>query len=110
MSVPELEKVLHRLKRAGFKVRSKKPAAKSSRPLADDPQSKKIRSLWLSLHEAGAVKNPSEAALAAYVKRITGIDALQWINNEQAALVIETLKQWKRRIPGKANGQHQEVI
>jgi phage gp16-like protein len=93
-----LEKVLHHMKNAGFRVRRKKPQTASNRPLADDPQSKKIRALWLSLHEAGAVKNPSEAALAAYVKRITGVDALQWISSEQASRVIETLKQWVNRI------------
>jgi phage gp16-like protein len=99
MSVPELEKVFHHMKRAGFKVRHKESSKASNRPLADDPQSKKIRALWLSLHQAGAVRNSSEAALAAYVKRITGVDALQWISSEQASRVIETLKQWVNRIP-----------
>ena len=71
LTIPELEKVLEHLKRSGFKVRSKsksapKPAqAKPSRPLAQDLESKKIRALWLFLHELGAVKNPSEEALAA---------------------------------------------
>lgn len=75
LTIPELEKVLEHLKRSGFKVRSKaKPAqAKPSRPLAQDGESKKIRALWLFLHELGAVKNPSEEALAAYVKRIAGV-------------------------------------
>ena len=86
LTIPELEKVLEHLKRSGFKVRSKaKPAqAKPSRPLAQDGESKKIRALWLFLHELGAVKNPSEEALATYVKRIAGVDALQWISGEQA--------------------------
>ena len=57
LTIPELEKVLEHLKRSGFKVRSKaKPAqAKPSRPLAQDGESKKIRALWLFLHELGAV-------------------------------------------------------
>jgi len=99
LTIPELEKVLEHLKRSGFKVRSKaKPAqAKSSRPLAQDGASKKIRALWLFLHELGAVKNPSEEALAAYVKRIAGVDALQWINGEQAERLIETMKKWAMR-------------
>lgn len=99
LTVPELEKVLEHLKRSGFKVRSKgKPAqAKLSRPLAQDGESKKIRALWLFLHELGAVKNPSEEALAAYVKRIAGVDALQWINGKQAERLIETMKKWAMR-------------
>lgn len=104
LTVPELEQVLEHLKRSGFKVRSKgkqaKPKAvkaKPSRPLAQDAESKKIRALWLFLHELGAVKNPSEEALAAYVKRIAGVDALQWISGEQAERLIETMKKWAMR-------------
>ena len=103
LTIPELEKVLEHLKRSGFKVRSKsksapKPAqAKPSRPLAQDLESKKIRALWLFLHELGAVKNPSEEALAAYVTRIAGVDALQWISGEQAERLIETMKKWAMR-------------
>ncbi len=99
LTIPELEKVLEHMKRSGFKVRSKvKPAqAKSSRPLAQDAESKKIRALWLFLHELGAVNNPSEEALAAYVKRMVGVDALQWINGEQSERLIETMKKWAMR-------------
>ena len=104
LTVPELEQVLEHLKRSGFKVRSKgKPAkpkavkAKPSRPLAQDAESKKIRALWLFLHELGAVNNPSEEALASYVKRIAGVDALQWISGEQAERLIETMKKWAMR-------------
>lgn len=100
LTVPELEKVLEHLKRSGFKVRSKakQPApAKSSRPLAQDAESKKIRALWLFMHQIGVVKNPSEEALASYVKRITGVDALQWINGDQAETLIESLKKWAMR-------------
>ena len=71
--------------------------AKPSRPLAQDGESKKIRALWLFLHELGAVKNPSEEALATYVKRIAGVDALQWISGEQAERLIETMKKWAMR-------------
>lgn len=104
LTIPELEKVLERLKRSGFKVRSKvKPAqAKPSRPLAQDGESKKIRALWLFMHQLGVVKNSSEDALAAYIKRIVGVDALQWISGEQAETLIETLKKWAMRfLPGE---------
>jgi hypothetical protein len=44
------------------------------------------------------VKNPSEAALASYVKRLTGVDRLEWLSTEQASSVIETLKKWQKRM------------
>lgn len=101
------KKVLDHLKACGFKVRSSNKAegakrAQPSRALAADPESKKIRALWLMLFDLGAVKNPSEAALNAYVKRLTKVDDLHWINGEQAETVIETLKKWAMRfLPAK---------
>lgn len=105
LSVPKLEQVLEHMKRAGYVVRSKNPKNGKtgpgkpalSRPLALDQESKKIRALWLFLHETGIVKNSSEAALAAYVKRITKVDALQWLDGDQSHTVIETLKKWAMR-------------
>lgn len=90
------KKVLDHLEACGFK--RTKP---QQRALADDPQSKKIRALWLELHTAGKVRNPSESALAAFVKRQTGRDALQWLNAREASAVIEELKQWLLRADKK---------
>ncbi|MCM1513243.1 MAG: regulatory protein GemA, partial [Oxalobacter formigenes] len=95
MTVPELEKTLEHFKRCGFRIRHTikthgKRRAVSSMPLAQDPDSRKIRALWLFMHELGLVRNASERALAGYVKRITGVDALQWIDSNQANTVIES--------------------
>ncbi|MGQ0708742.1 MAG: gp16 family protein, partial [Rhodoferax sp.] len=114
LTVPELEKVLEHLKRSGFKVRSKGKAAgataKPSRALARDPQSQKIRALWLFLHQLGAVRNPSEEALAAYVKRLTGVDALQWINGAQSERLIESMKKWAMRfLPDQVKALAQQL-
>lgn len=94
MTVPELEKALERMKHAGFRVR----ARKGSRKAADDPQSKKLRGLWLELHEKGVVRNPEEAALAAWVKRMTGVEALEWLSSAQASRCIEEAKKWLKRV------------
>ncbi len=90
------KKVLDHMEACGFKRTKPQPRA-----LADDPQSKKIRALWLELHQAGKVRNPSESALAAFVKRQTGRDALQWLNGREASTVIEELKQWLLRADKK---------
>lgn len=86
------KKVLDHLQDCGFKRTRPHP-----RKLADDPQSKKIRALWLELHTAGKVRNSSESALAAFVKRQTGRDALQWLTAREASNVIEELKKWLNR-------------
>ena len=87
------DKLLKHFKAGGFQV---KPTAKSkqARTLAQDAQSRKVRAMWLMLHALGQVRDPSEAALAAYVKRVAKVDALQWANHYA---VIESLKSWAMR-------------
>jgi len=77
----------------------RKPARKAAtaRKLADDDQSKKIRSLWIQLHQADKVKNPAESALLAYVERMTKVARLEWLSVKQASKVIEAMKKWLGR-------------
>lgn len=100
MTKPQLITVLEHLKSKGFVITQPKKAGKLKQ--ADDNQSKKIRALWLELHELAAVKNPSERALAKYVERQTGISALQFLSTDKASTVIESLKKWIVRVLDKA--------
>ncbi|MDF7669853.1 regulatory protein GemA [Orbaceae bacterium ESL0721] len=95
MTVWELEKVIVSLKAKGFTVTSSKKAGKIT---ATKPMHKKIRSLWLELADAGIVKNRSEKAINAYVKRVTGVELMDWLNPAQTMKVIESLKKWLTRI------------
>lgn len=88
------KQVIDHLKSRGFKVRHKK----DSRPSTGNAQTDKIRALWLELHRSGAVRNPSEEALAVFVKRRTGIDAVQWLRPDQASKLIEEMKKWLARL------------
>jgi len=99
MTITQLSQAIEAMKRSGFVVKHKKTNAKPNekRALADDAQSKKIRALWLELHAAGKVRDPSEPSLCAYVKRMTKVDALQWLSTAQASIVIESLKKWLAR-------------
>lgn len=101
MPISKLEAVLEDLKKGGFQVQ---PKTSQSRSLADDVQSKKIRSLWLELADAGIVRDRSEKALASYIKRLTGVEALQWLSTRQASTAIESLKQWRKRTEEKHHG------
>lgn len=93
LTAPERDKLLKHFKAKGFQV---KPTEKSkqARTLAQDAQSRKVRAMWLMLHALGQVRDPSETALAAYVKRMARVDALQWANH---FAVIESLKSWAMR-------------
>jgi len=88
----QLVEFLDALKNQGFAPKPKAPARAGSRPMADGEMQRKIRALWLSLYHLGAVGDPREAAIAAFVKRQTRRDALQWIDGRDAARVVEALK------------------
>lgn len=57
----------------------------------------KARALWHTLAAAGAVRADTDAALAAYVKRQTKMDAWRFLNSYQLNSVIESLKKWCTR-------------
>ena len=94
MSIDGMQKVLDYLKGQGFKVRS----TKTDRKQATGLDASKVRALWLFLHELGAVRDPSEAALTAYVKRMVKVDDVQWMRSgRRVETVIESLKKWAMR-------------
>ncbi len=102
MSMSELEAVLEHMRSLGFEDRSSggpKPASKAkAAKLADDPQSKLIRHLWLRLRDLGAIQDSSEAALASFVKGQIRVERLEWLNGYQAGVIIERLKKWVDRV------------
>ena len=107
MTVPNMELVLAHMKSKGFKVRPKA----GDRPQTINPDASKVRALWLFLHALGEVRDPSEKALAAYVKRIAKVDDLRWAHGRVVDTLIETLKKWAmRRLPAAVAALREEVI
>jgi len=106
MDVPALERVLEQAKKAGFVVRSKS----GDRRQDTSPEARKVRALWLFLHELGVVKSPTESALATYVKRIAYVDDMHWADARAMVKLIETMKKWAMRfLPQAVSGLHAEV-
>lgn len=102
MTERQLQAVVDQAKRSGFVVRvgpGKAAAAKGrgTRRLDMSHEARKVRALWLFLHHLGAVRDPSEAALAAYCRRIAKVDDLHWAASGQMVTLIETLKKWAMR-------------
>ncbi|ECQ1025085.1 regulatory protein GemA [Salmonella enterica subsp. diarizonae] len=104
MNPGQLNKVLAAMKAKGFVV---KPASKArtTRQLADYPQAKKLRALWLEMYAQGIVRDSSEEALRRWVKRETGVDGLQWLEPEMASSAIEKLKNWQKDRLKKLRGE-----
>ncbi len=57
----------------------------------------KIKALWWSLYWVGAINDPGDGALSAFVKRQTSIDNLRFLDHRKAPSVIEALKSWLAR-------------
>ena len=60
----------------------------------DDERWGKARALWHALAVAGVVRTDTDAALTAYVKRQTKVDAWRFLNTHKVTTVIEALKKW----------------
>ena len=107
----ERSQVLAHYKRCGWSPSHKqKPGARHSRPVsAGSAEARKVRALWLLLHELGQVRDPSERALGNYCKRVLGVDALQWADGKLYKL-IEGLKDWAMRtLPARVEVLREEL-
>ncbi|QRK80158.1 regulatory protein GemA [Shewanella sp. LZH-2] len=112
MNLPELEQALEVFKQKGFKPtlnshkkRRLSPAAGSSKVASID----KIRAIWITMGHHLVIQDNSESALDAYVRRMTlrshiannqtqGVDATAWMTEQQAYKVLESLKNWHKRV------------
>lgn len=104
MNPGQLNKVLAAMKAKGFKVQPSSKA-RTTRALADYPQAKKLRALWLEMYAQGIVRDSSEEALRRWVKRETKVDGLQWLESDKASMAIERLKNWQERELKKLRGE-----
>jgi len=97
MDEAQRHEVIENFKEMGFEPQSDRDERLE---IGDDdkPQVKKIKQLWLKLHEVGAVTNPSLESLNAYVQRMTETDRVQWLGTTDASRVIEALKGWYSRV------------
>lgn len=95
MTAAQLQAVLNRFKELGFNIQHSHKTKATH--IADDAQSRMIRHLWLTLYNAGEIRNPSEFALHKFVERHTGVSAVQWLSTDNASKIIEHLKQWCQR-------------
>ncbi len=91
----ELVDLLEHMKASGF--RPVPPRGKRRGSARAPEMTAKINALWVSAWNVGVVRSPATEARAAFVKRLTGLDAPAWMDGDHAAKVIEALKSWLTR-------------
>jgi phage gp16-like protein len=87
--------LLNTFKAKGWKERKSKKASTS--PMYIDAQMRKVVAMWITLGQKSVLRNSSDQALQAYVKRMTKRDNLKWCNRDDLYLLIEGLKSWGTR-------------
>lgn len=96
----QLGLVLDEFKAKGWKPRvvaGGRTGKAAPRTAAQSPVAKKARAMWISLHQLGVVRDPSEKALEAFGRRQLGVERLQWASQSHGALLIEALKAMAER-------------
>ncbi len=93
----QLGLVLDELKAKGWKPKAAARSRPAKAKAATHPLARKARALWISLHQLGEVRDPSEAALEAFARRQLGVDRLRWAVASEGAALIEALKAMAER-------------
>ncbi len=101
MTEQERQKVLTVLRNDGFRPADTKPAGGK----LTGPYAKKLQALWIAAWNLGVVSDRRDAALLAFVKRQTGLDAVRFLHHaDDARSAIDGLKGWLKREAGVSFG------
>lgn len=92
MQVQQLRAVVAEFKRLGFKS----APGKHSKPTPRNGKVRVIYAIWGEM--ASLLDDPSPAALRGFVKRQTGVDGIDWLNDAHCNQVIEGLRGWRENL------------
>lgn len=90
MSVAGLIQAVGEMRRKGFKPRAGGGDWRQ-------PRIEKITALWITLADAGVVRDRSETAMTRWCSRITRKTRLEWATSYELNACIEGLKEWAQR-------------
>jgi phage gp16-like protein len=110
MSLAEQLQVVSEMNRQGAAAA---PAAKASRRGLEGPFAKKLQALWIAGWNLGLIRNRDDAALTAFVERMTGISSTRFlVDAADGRQAIEALKKWLEREGGVdwSVGDHMSAV
>ncbi|MBN8243286.1 regulatory protein GemA [Nitratireductor aquimarinus] len=96
LTANEQRRVIEVLRNQGFK-----PSSNASQTGLKGRFAKKLQALWIAAWNLGIVRDRSDRALIAFVKRQAGIDHVRFVHHpEDARKAIEGIKAWMAREAG----------
>lgn len=117
MSEPQRIKLVEHFRQQGFK-----PVSKGTRKQLEGKFAPKLQALWIACWNLGIIRNKSDQALLAFVKRQAGVDHTRFLTyDDDARKVIEALKAMMTReagvnwsvdkfLPDWANEPHGQIV
>ena len=93
MTMADLENLVAELRRKG----ALQPKRQYS-PARRKPVQSKITAIWIQMGRAGLIRDASEKALGRWCHRMTGKHSIDWLTDEEAARLLESLKRWRDRL------------
>lgn len=94
MTVSDKDQIVTELLRLGFQ------GGRAGQKLTG-PYATKLQALWISAYNLDLVRNRSDEAIIAFVKRQTGLDHARWLRDPaDAKKAVEALKDWIAREGG----------
>ncbi len=117
MSEPLRVKLVEHFRQQGFK-----PVSKGARKQLEGKYAAKLQALWIACWNLGIIRNKSDQALLAFVKRQAGVDHTRFLTyDDDARKVIEALKAMMTReagvnwsagklLPDWANEPHGQIV
>jgi hypothetical protein len=96
----QLDAVLAEFKRLGWSAKPKAAPAAGGlrhRPASGKAEVRKVFAIWGDMCRLNIPTINNRAGLIAFVQRMTDVDDPEWMNSEQARVVIEALKSWRAR-------------
>jgi phage gp16-like protein len=97
LGIRQLADLYAHFRSLGWKVKAGKGREGKISPKYGSAVQRKVVALWITLSKAGVVRNGSDKALQAYVKRVTGVENLKWCDGGHCYSLIESLKSWAMR-------------
>ena len=119
LKAAQLEDVVKAMKSLGFKVKGGATSRRSppSSAHVQAPEVRKLRAIWITMHQDGLLHDGSEDALGSFIRRMTananggaGINRAEWLTSIQAERVLEALKKWHIRLMNAAIIERGDII
>lgn len=90
-------------------IQDGRPSVPARRAGDPRPIAKKVTALWLMLWNLDEVTSRHDKAIAAFVKGVTGKEAVRFCTNGELGKVVEALKAWCKRVDVDADTTHAQL-